>query len=685
MIGFLRERMEQHRHELAIAQPGSVYTYADLLSRVDSWEGVLSGGGVPAGSVVSVEGEYGIETISLFLALMSAGAISVPLSRDSIVHAEAFMNLADVEYRAAPEGGRSVQPTGRLAAHPLYGVLRERKAPGLVLFSSGSTGASKAAVHDLGLLLRKFEKPRHRYRTLAFLQLDHIGGVNTLFYTLSNGGAVVVPADRSPARVAEVIERHRVELLPTSPTFLNLLLLSGAHEQRDLSSLRLITYGTEPMPESTLRKAAETFPQARLQQTYGLTEVGILRSQSRGSGSLWVRVGGEGYQTKVVDGRLWVKAESAMLGYLNAPSPFDADGFLDTGDRVEVDGEWLRILGRETDIINVGGSKVYPAEVESVLLQLENVADVAVHGESHPITGQMVVATVRLTHDEPASEFKVRLRRFCRDTLAPYKVPAKVVLATGPLYSERFKRVRPSNAQTIPVRALSPRNGNSAPGPSGPPLAEHEVPSRFRTAVKSLVNAIALVLVFPCALTCWLEARLAPPTEHLFGFWSNVFALLPGLPGMYLRRAFYHLTLDSCSLDCYIGFGAMFTHRRVIVEDHVHVGPYCLVGSAKLRRGSLVGSRASLLSGPALHEMDAQGHWTPADLSKLRQIEIGEDVWIGEGAIVMVNVGAGSLVGTGAVVSTRVRPGVVVAGNPARFVRRLKAEAQEPADKGEQE
>src|SRR6185369_15483612 len=128
----------------------------------------------------------------------------------------------------------------------------------------------------------------------------------------------------------------------------------GDHQRYDLSSLALITYGTEPMPASTLERVAQAFPSVKLLQTYGMTELGILRSQSRDSASLWVRVGGEGYETKVVDGRLWIRARSAMLGYLNAPTPFDAEGFLDTGDLVETDGEWVRFLGRKSDIINVG-------------------------------------------------------------------------------------------------------------------------------------------------------------------------------------------------------------------------------------------------------------------------------------------------------------------------------------------
>ncbi len=432
---------------MAVATAGSVCSYGELLQAFRDWQSRIRQAGIAGGSVVTVEGDYGEDSIAAFLALTTTESIVVPLSRDSAAHTETFVDLAEVEWRItvrpeALEGRTEIVRTGRRATHEHYRTLRERSAPGLVLFSSGSTGKHKAAVHDLGLLLKKFETPRQRLRTLAFLQLDHIGGVNTLLYTLSNGGAVVVPPDRSPSSVCEAIERHGVELLPTSPTFLNLVLLSGEHRQRDLSSLKLITYGTETMPESTLRRVHEAFPNAKLQQTYGLTELGILRSQSRANDSLWVRVGGEGYQTKVVDGKLWIKAGSAMLGYLNAPSPIDADGYFDTGDRVEVDGDWLRILGRESEIINVGGSKVYPAEVEDALLQMENVTDVAVHGEPNALTGQMVIANIELRREEPLAAFKVRMRQFCRDRLAPYKVPSKVILADGPLYSERFKRMR---------------------------------------------------------------------------------------------------------------------------------------------------------------------------------------------------------------------------------------------------
>jgi acyl-CoA synthetase (AMP-forming)/AMP-acid ligase II len=333
----------------------------------------------------------------------------------------------------------SVRATGVSAKHTLYARLREAGAPGLVLFSSGSTGASKAVLHNLGTLLAKFEVRRHARRMVGFLLFDHIGGVNTLLYALSNGGCLIVPSNRSPDAVLGAIARHRGEVLPTSPTFLNLVLISEAYRRHDLSSLRLVTYGTEPMPESTLKRIHSLLPHAELQQTYGLSEIGILRSKSRASDSLWIRIGGEGFETRVVDGLLEVKARSAMLGYLNAPSPFTEDGWLRTGDAVETDGDYFRILGRRSELINVGGEKVFPQEVEAVILELPEVAEATVWGAPNPITGQIVCARVR---PRGANLDVKTIRAHCAARLERYKVPLKIELVDTPLHGSRFKKLR---------------------------------------------------------------------------------------------------------------------------------------------------------------------------------------------------------------------------------------------------
>ena len=310
--------------------------------------------------------DYSPAAVSCLLALMQLGTIVVPLawgSRDQ--HGE-FGRIAMIEHQVEIDGQerQRVHPVAARRSHPLLDQLRAAGQAGLVLFSSGSTGQARAILHALPKLLEKFQPPRRRWRTVSMLLFDHIGGFNTLLYTLANLGCLIVPTRRSPAGVCEAIQTHRAELLPTSPSFLNMLLLTEDHRRYDLSSLKLVTYGSELMPERTLRLVNAALPGAEFQQTYGLSELGILRSKSLANDSLLLQVGGEDYETKIVDGTLRIRSACSMLGYLNAPSPFDQDGWFDTGDAVIQEGEWYRILGRESQVINVGGQKVYPAEVE---------------------------------------------------------------------------------------------------------------------------------------------------------------------------------------------------------------------------------------------------------------------------------------------------------------------------------
>jgi acyl-CoA synthetase (AMP-forming)/AMP-acid ligase II len=248
--------------------------------------------------------------------------------------------------------------------------------------------------------------------------------------------------DRSPDAVLSAVDKWGVELLPTSPTFLNLVLISEAYKRYSLRTLKTVTYGTEPMPESTLAQITKVLPHVQFLQTYGLSEIGILRSKSKSSDSLWVKIGGEGFQTRVVDGLLEVKAQSAMLGYLNAESPFTTDGWFKTGDMVEQDGDYFKILGRKSEIINVGGEKVYPAEVESVVLEVEGVEQVTVFGERNAITGQMVVARVKPASNIEPQGLTQSIRKHCQSKLARYKVPVKVLLSDEEHHTERFKRDR---------------------------------------------------------------------------------------------------------------------------------------------------------------------------------------------------------------------------------------------------
>jgi long-chain acyl-CoA synthetase len=443
-IDFLLDVFRENRDAEAVIWRDQSFTYGHLINRTTYWRNYLKENGISEGAIVAIEGDFSPNAIALMLALIEGSCVVVPLTASVAAKKDEFIAIAGVEVSLQFSTRDEVELTHfrPSAPHSILQELRRRKHPGLILFSSGSTGKSKAALHDIVGMLGKFKVRRHARRAITFLLYDHIGGFNTMLYQLSNGGCIVTVENRDPDSVLRAIERHRVELLPTSPTFINLILLSEAYRHYDLSSLKIVTYGTEPMPESTLRRFHAALPHVQLQQTYGLSEVGILRSKSRSSDSLWVKLGGEGFQTRVVDGILQIKAESAMLGYLNAPSPFTDDGWFNTGDKVEVDGEYFRILGRDSEIINVGGQKVYPAEVESVLQEMPEIAEVSVYGEKNAIVGQIVCAAVRLREAHDARDFQRELRQFCRQRLQEFQIPARVKLVESALHGQRFKKNR---------------------------------------------------------------------------------------------------------------------------------------------------------------------------------------------------------------------------------------------------
>ncbi|MBN1394674.1 MAG: long-chain fatty acid--CoA ligase [Pirellulales bacterium] len=439
------KRLSEYSGRTALVWREKQYGYDDFLARVDGWRDELSGRGIAPGQCVALRGGFSPATAALMTALAVNRNVAVPLTTRVREEREKALKIAAVRWFVEfdRDDGWEITPLEPILDPPLLWELREAGEAGLIVFSSGSTGEIKASLLSFTRMLDGYRNRRATpLRTLAFLMLDHVGGINTLFHILIGGGTIITIAERSPEAICKGIERHRVQLLPTTPTFLRMLLISESHKKYDLSSLEVITYGTEPMPEATLKELHAALPGVRLKQTYGLTEVGILPTKSERNDSLWLAVGGKGFETKIVDGVLWIRSKTAMLGYLNASSPFDAEGWMNTGDLVERQGDYIRFLGRKSEIINIGGEKVFPAEVENVILQLDNIKEVTVRGRSNPITGGVVVATVELHRPEDHSALEKRIRAACRARLAPFKVPAMVVVTSEALCGERFKKKR---------------------------------------------------------------------------------------------------------------------------------------------------------------------------------------------------------------------------------------------------
>ena len=212
----------------------------------------------------------------------------------------------------------------------------------------------------------------------------------------------------------------------------------------DMSSLRMITYGTEPMPDSLLAKLKEVFSRVKFLQTFGTSETGISQTSSKSSTSTFIKIDDPNTEYKIVENELWIRSKTQIMGYLNSSMDrFTADGWFKTGDLVEsADDGYIRIVGRNKELINVGGEKVLPSEVESVLFQMPDVLDCLVYSEPNPITGQMVVVKVLFKNPIKTSEAKRKITLFCQNRLDKYKIPAKVVLMSESEYSERFKKKR---------------------------------------------------------------------------------------------------------------------------------------------------------------------------------------------------------------------------------------------------
>jgi long-chain acyl-CoA synthetase len=441
-IDFLLNNLKKNSNNPAVITNDTTYTFEDIYNEYQNCQELLQNNQVKFGSIIALLADFKPKSIALILALIERDCIIVPISA-TIKNIERYIEISESEYFCDLSGNEIIiKKTGTIVKHQLLLKLKENKNPGLILFSSGTTGEPKAALHNLNMLLEKFKKPGKIFRTVTFLLFDHIGGFNTMMHALANGGTIVTIKSRDVDEVCRTIEKYQVELLPTTPTFLNLFLLSGIYQKYNLSCLKIISYGTEPMTESTLVAMHNIFPNITLKQTYGLSELGIMSTKSEKSDSLWLKLGGEGYEIKIVADVLYIRAKSAMMGYLNAPSPFDKDGWFNTRDKVEVKGEYIKILGRETDLINIGGEKVYPIEIEDVLLKCKGVEDARVFAEKNALVGHIIVAEVCVAHENNNREFIKTLRIYCKKNLEPFKIPTKFSLVESPLYNERLKKKR---------------------------------------------------------------------------------------------------------------------------------------------------------------------------------------------------------------------------------------------------
>ena len=297
----------------------------------------------------------------------------------------------------------------------------EAISPHVVVATSGTSGPPKLVEHSWDSLLAaaRLAEQWHGLAWLLAYDSTRWAGIQVWLQALLTGGRLVVPASRDPDTVARSLAEESVAVLPATPTLLRRLLASADRSVLEKAALGRITLGGEAADGPLLSDAQAVFPQAKITQVYATTELGeVFRVADGRPGfpAAWLGKslpGGASLATRR-DGELLVQLsrDTAEVG---------------TGDLVERRGDRYEFTGRRSDVIVVGGAKVFPKRVEEMLRSVAGIAEARVYGLPSGITGELVAAEVVLTEPLPAGASPESIRAealvICRESLEPHSVP----------------------------------------------------------------------------------------------------------------------------------------------------------------------------------------------------------------------------------------------------------------------
>jgi acyl-CoA synthetase (AMP-forming)/AMP-acid ligase II len=462
-------------------------SYAELERRSNRLAHALLALGLQRGDRVAVVSPNRPEIVELECALYKVGLVKVALNSrlapaelaDALANAEPAACLAGPEHRAMVDEAAAPVPglKHRIAFAPApaeggwldYEALLAQACDAhihvemrpdelaVLHYTSGSTGKLKAAMQTVGnrmASLRKIVMGRmHAQRNDVLMLCGPITHASGMFIQpmLYQGVTVLLMERFQPAEILEAIEKHRVTMCFFVPAMINALLAEPSIRTRDLSSLRLVSYGAAPMSPSRIREAWTAFGPV-LAQGYGAGETtgGVIAlgiddhalAIEGGRPELLSACGRPACESdvQVLDaqgspvegdeiGEICVRGPDVFAGFWRAPEPtreaLGEDGWLHTGDLARVDREgYIHIVDRKKEMLVSGGFNVYPTEVEAVLAQHDAVYEVCVIGVPDDHWGESVKAIVVLR--EGARAEAGELMDFCRGRLADFKRPRSV-------------------------------------------------------------------------------------------------------------------------------------------------------------------------------------------------------------------------------------------------------------------
>ena len=411
-----------------------IFTYNDLQKNIILYFKKFKE--IKPGSKVILSSDYSFESITIFLVLSELRCNICPITSSQKDEYDEKLKIFNGNYIIDSNQSYDLIKLDNTS------IDNSNKNSSITLFSSGTTGKPKMMTQNLANIFESHLVPRNqkKLKILIFLLFDHIGGLNTLISSIKRGMCLAISDSRNPDDIIKFIYKAKINILPTTPTFINMLLLSDEFASEKFDSVKLITYGTEKMPPGTLKKINELLPNTRLLQTFGTSETGIVKTISKSSDSLYFKIVDSEF--KVIDNELFLKTKTQINKYegLNSDS-FTKDGWFKTGDIVDMDSDgYIKVISRKNNIINVGGLKVFPNEIEQIIYELDFIIEATIYGKPNAIVGNIVCLKAIVDKGTNVKSAKKQIKSLCKNKLEKYKVPQKIIIVSEVKATKRFKK-----------------------------------------------------------------------------------------------------------------------------------------------------------------------------------------------------------------------------------------------------
>lgn len=410
-----------------VAQGDRLFELPDLLRAAESsWAGRAPAGGPAKLAVCLPDGPW--TCAALAWALQRGGALALFPQETAPGELEArsaelgcthlWRAASGAPAEAAPEL-RELLPAGTDDSP------REPAPGGATLLTSGTTGVPKVVHHDWDSLLSgvAIRDDLAAARWLCLYPLSRFAGLNAALHALANGSLLIAPGGTDLAGIRRHIECWRPTHAAATPTLWKLLLMDLPADASVTGALRQVTLGGEIADQPVLDALRTAFPRARVTHVYAGTESGVCLSVSDGLAGFpaaWLDREDRDVALTLREGELWVRRRGSRSETLRMES---RDGWWPTGDQVRRVGDRCMFLGRREDIINVGGAKVAPGEVESCIAGIAGVVSVRVHGRPSTISGSVLVADIVVAPGADEEALRGTVLSRCRARLPAHSVP----------------------------------------------------------------------------------------------------------------------------------------------------------------------------------------------------------------------------------------------------------------------